>query len=211
MASLGMHGLVTALALLGLASAGAGARAAAPAGPPLAHVFGAAPDATSAPDVEILVRAPDAQVRLGGASGRERIDLADYSRALRLVAARELVMGPGDPPTTLPSGTYEGDVVATSAGGLRLVLHGASGLRVSMTLAGIDPLEPPPSRAVAEAMPQPGDAWWIALHLPTASGAFVLAPAGNPGPGRTRTEVIRKKLRERLLHSGRPARRSPRE
>ena len=205
-----MHVVLIALALLGIAPAGLAATDDEPVGPALVHAFRGAADATAAADVEIVVRSRKGQVRLGGASGRERIDLADYSGVLGVVLRRDLLAGPGDPPILLPAGSYEGDVLATSSGALRLVLHGASGLRVSLALAEAESPDPPPPAAIAEAMPQPGDAWWIALHLPTASGAFVLAPAGTPVPVRTRTGIIGKRLRERLMHTGMPVRRPPR-
>ena len=181
----------------------------------LAHAFGdgaAKPDA--APDVEATLEQRPGQVRKGGAAGKELLDMADYSRVAKLVLTRELLLGPSDPPVLLDAGEYACDLAQGGTGMIQLTLHGPGGMRLSLSLAEL-PAEPDAptthvSRASMRAFEQPGDSWVLAFELPTAAGALILTPPSETGAARTRSEAVRRVLRDRLVHGSSPVRRVPR-
>lgn len=217
---------------IGALAAGALAAAASSlAAPPaaelvLSHRFGALeagdtaggePPASSAPlasaaDVDLVLEERPGQILRGGPGGRQQLDVADYSGVGRLVVRRDLLVGPGEPPTVVPPGEYRLDLLAGAAGRIVLVMHGADGMRFSLPMGEAPPPQRMPRAVSAESFAQPGDTWVVALRLPMAGGVAVLTPLGGPGEParRTRTEAIRGAIRDRLIHGAAPVRRIPR-
>lgn len=125
----------------------------------------------------------DHSFRASGAGARLALEFSPDGRAAagELVLSDAVLLGPL--PTggaVVPAGRHALELAPWgAAGGLRLVLRTQDGMRLAIPLAAAarSPLPPPSVETFGSAG---GGSWPIAVHLPAASGLFVLDEALTP-------------------------------